>query len=100
MRNTKPKEDYVPDTYWLCFDLTNSDGRLPRSIGFNDLMGINLGSNKLDTSVFRISLPHALAAFTKMIDSLGGLESIKPGESMKLGTMGEFTVNLYRIRSV
>jgi hypothetical protein len=94
MRNTKPKEDYVPDTYWLCFDLTNSDGRLPRSIGFNDLMGINLGSNKLDRH------QPALAAFTKMIDSLGGLESIKPGESMKLGTMGEFTVNLYRIRSV
>ena len=88
--STKP-ETYVPETFWLCFDLTNGEGRLPASVGFNRLMGTELGANKLTRH------HPALAVFGRMIESLGGLKSIKPGECMKLGTMGDFTINLYRI---
>lgn len=96
MRNTRADklEEFVPETFWLCFDLTNGDGRLPSSMGYGQLMGTNLGAHKL------VRHHPALAAFGKMIESLGGLESIKPGECMKLGTMGDFTINLYRIKGV
>ena len=76
------------EKYWLIF--TGADGsRLPRSLPLGELTTVRGGPAATRSAP-------AIESFIKLIESKGGLEALKPGGKMVLGTMGDFTINLYR----